>query len=99
MEPISEPLNLTDFRSHSDYQSQTPESFSSGPPILLHRALDATLRIFHSDLDRAPLLAPFILASTHTLESVAVPEPKEVEEDEENKEHEVSGVDVWVASE
>lgn len=99
MEAIHEAPDVTSFRSYSDYQSHTPESFSTGPPILLHRSLDATLRIPQSDLVHAPLLAPFVTSSANGLEPVPAHEPKDTEEAEEVKELEVPRVDVWVASE
>ncbi len=100
MEPIHEPLHVADFRSYADYQSHTPESFSpaSGPPILLHRAPNARLRLRQSDLEPASPLAPFVASANH-LDPIASHEPTEVDEEEDVKEREVSGVDIWVASE
>jgi hypothetical protein len=101
MESIHEPLDVADFRSYADYQSQTPESFStsSGPPILLHRSPNAHLRIRQSDLGQAAPLAPFVWSANH-LDPIASHRPTEVEEEEEEvKELEVPGVDIWVGSE
>lgn len=101
MESIQHEPDTLDFRSYADYLAQTPESFapSSGAPILFRRFRDAKLRILQSDLIRAPSLAPFMPVAANGLESAVVHEPDPNEEEGQPVEVEVSGVQIWAASE
>ena len=101
MEEVYHEPDAVNFRSYTDYLSQTPESFSpsSGPPILFRRFYDAKLRILQSDLVHAPLLASFVTSAANGQESVAVHEPTQNEEVDPGVVLEASGVQIWAASE
>ena len=101
MESIHQEPDAVNFRSYADYLAQTPESFSpsSGTPILFCHFRDAKLRIFQSDLIRAPSLAPFVPSTANGQEPAAAHEPNQDDADDEAVELELSGVHIWAASE
>ncbi|KAL9100186.1 MAG: hypothetical protein Q9163_004407 [Psora crenata] len=98
----------------STFQSQTPESFDSGPPVLHHHSPSATLKIYASELDVSPALSTLASgAHRHRVsEGGTVNGDTRHEEGEEEKEDqvdhgneeeiievEIAGIDIWVTSE
>lgn len=98
MEAIHTTPTIASFVPLSTHQSQTPESFFSGPPVLYHHSPAATLKIHASELGTAPALqslfdpsrAPVNGNSDITAHS---------QDAEEEYEAEAQGVDIWVSSE
>lgn len=105
MEVIRSPPLHGSFTPLSAHQSQTPESFFSGPPVLHHHSPYTTLSLHKSDLDSAPTLSGLV-AGAHRSSSAngtsgAVNGHNHEGEagEEEDEEIEIAGVDVWVTSE
>lgn len=77
--------------------SRTPESFYSGPPVLYHHSPSATVIIQAKELLCAPVLQNLFNGSeTHPNGTAAT---NGHNEEEDNREVERLGVDVWVTSE
>ncbi|KAI4136897.1 MAG: hypothetical protein L6R39_007571, partial [Caloplaca ligustica] len=97
MEILHTPPTRDQYTPLSTHQSQTPSSFSAGPPILHHYSPSTTLLISSTDLKSTPALAalaphtePQTNGSAHA-PSDDIPNP----EDHETK---IEGVDIWVTS-
>ena len=105
MEIIHQAPTSSSFTPLAVHQSQTPESFYSGPPVLYHHSPSASLYLHASDLAAAPALS--VLAngahrSANGTAAVAVNghgTAEEEEEEDQDEEIEIVGVDVWVTSE
>lgn len=113
MEISSHLPRLSEFTPLSDFQSQTPTSFHSGPPVLYHHTPRATLKF--SSLEAASSTAFSSFTSTHSStpqthaptngtngSSAPSNEEQDAEEDETesqaNDEIEINDVGVWVTS-
>ncbi len=97
MEVIHEAPTPDSYIPLSTHQSQTPESFYSGPPVLYHRSW-ATLRIHSSDITTDSPFSGFA-EGTHPN---PVNVPATVNGDrapEEDQELSIPNVDIWVTSE
>ncbi|KAL9070515.1 MAG: hypothetical protein Q9161_004812 [Pseudevernia consocians] len=108
MEAIHQSPSSSSFTPLAVHQSQTPESFYSGPPVLYHHSPSASLWLHASDLAAAPALSSLANGahrSANGTSTVAVnghgaaEEEEEEDEEEEDEEIEIAGVDVWVTSE
>ena len=98
MEVIHNAPTHESFIPLSTHQSQTPESFFSGPPVLYHHTAAATLRVQANELASAPALKTlFEDAQPSTNDAPTTNGHAHGEEDE--REMEVKGVDIWVSSE
>ncbi|KAK4697564.1 chloride channel, nucleotide-sensitive, 1A, partial [Lecanoromycetidae sp. Uapishka_2] len=60
MEVLHSPPNTQSYTPLSVHQSQTPESFFSGPPVLYHHSPSTTLLINSHDLEAVPALAELV---------------------------------------
>ena len=105
MEVIRTPPLHGSFTPLSAHQSQTPESFFSGPPVLHHHSPYTTLSLHKGDLDSAPILSGLV-AGAHrsssangTSRAINGHSHEGEAEEEEDEEIEIAGVDVWVTSE
>ena len=104
MEIIHEAPKADSFTPLAVYQSQTPESFFSGPPVLYHHSPSATLSIHKSDLESAPILSRLAegayKASNGTFIAVNGNTHHE-EDDDDNGDEEllILDIDIWVTSE
>ena len=79
----------------STFQSQTPDSFHSGPPILYHHTPSTTLKILARELNASPTLSTLAIGTQNGHTSTSPP----TEEDEASEEEiEISGIDIWVTS-
>lgn len=98
MEVIHTTPTTESFVPLSTHQSQTPESFFSGPPVLYHHSPAATLKTHASELVTAPTLhSLFGLSQAPVNGNAAVNAyPHDAEEEHEV---EAQGVDIWVSSE
>ncbi len=99
MEVLHSAPTTSSFTPLPTHQSQTPDSFFDGPPILYHHSPSATLKTHASDLAAAPALS--VLARgvhRHSNGTAAINETTE-DEDQHDEEIEIQGVDVWVTSE
>ena len=94
MEVIHEAPLETSFTPLSEHQSQTPESFYSGPPVLYYHSPSAQLVILESELTNSPALSR--LADTSSTNGVTVNGEGEEEHEQEKV---IEGIDVWVTSE
>lgn len=103
MEIIHQAPTSSSFTPLAVHQSQTPESFYSGPPVLYHHSPSASLYLHASDLAAAPALSGLANGahrSANGTAAVAVNGHDAAEEEEdEDEEIEIVGVDVWVTSE
>lgn len=106
MEIIHRAPTSSSFTPLAVHQSQTPESFYSGPPVLYHHSPSATLLLHASDLAAAPALSGLANGarrSANGTSSVALnghsAAEKEEEREQDDEEIEIAGVDVWVTSE
>ena len=109
MEIIHQAPTSSSFTPLAVHQSQTPESFYSGPPVLYHHSPSASLSLHASELAAAPALSGLANGahrSANGTSTVAVnghgaadQEEEEEEEEEGDEEIEITGVDVWVTSE
>jgi len=99
MEVLHSAPTTSSFTTLSTHQSQTPESFFGGPPVLYHRSPSATLKTHASDLAAAPALSGLAEgAHRHSNGTPAINGNAESDE-QYDEEIEVQGVDVWVTSE
>ena len=102
MEIIHEAPKSESFTPLAVYQSQTPESFFYGPPVLYHHSQSATLSINKSDLECAPILSRLAegahKASNGTSSAVNGNSHNE-EGDDEDEELSIPNIDIWVTSE
>ncbi|MDI1485655.1 MAG: hypothetical protein OHK93_003844 [Ramalina farinacea] len=113
METSRDLPQLSDFTPLSDFQSQTPTSFHSGPPVLYHHTPRATLKFSpleaasstaFSSFTNTQSPAPEPHAPTNGTNGSSAPsdvEPNAEEEENEpeaNDEIEMNDVAVWVTS-
>jgi len=98
MEVIHTTPTTGSFVPLSTHQSQTPESFFSGPPVLYHHSPAATLKTHASELVTAPALHSLFDLSQAPVNGTAAVNayPRDAEEEHEV---EAEGVDIWVSSE
>ena len=109
MEVIHTSPSHAQFTPLSTFQSQTPESFHSGPPILYHHSPSTTLKIHASELHALPALTTLAHVAQRqrdvggaTLNGDIHHEDREgetEEQDEEDEQLEISGIEIWVTSE
>ena len=101
------PPSSSSFTPLALHQSQTPESFFSGPPVLHHHSPSASLVLRSSDLAAAPVLAGLAngartrgAVNGETVGGAVNGDGVAVDGDEDGDEEvEIEGVDVWVSSE
>lgn len=112
MEVLNSAPQDSDFISLSTHQSETPESFYNGPPVLHHCSRRCTLKVSEHELGLAPAFAglaaggQMINGSGHvngdttakTLETGAEHRNGNIE-GLPDSEIEIRGIDVWVTSE
>ena len=98
MEIIHETPTAEAFVSLSTHQSQTPESFFNGPPVLYHHSPSAKLSIQSSELALAPALTKLFEGSSAT-QNGSAPVVNGDTPPAEDQELSVEGIDVWVTSE
>ena len=103
MEVIHTSPTLSQFTLLSDFQSQTPESFHSGPAVLYHHSLSAMLKLHASELDASPTLST-LATDAQRIGSRGQPavngDRAHNEEDaEEDEQVQISGIDIWITSE
>lgn len=107
MEIIHQAPSSSSFTPVAVHQSQTPESFYSGPPVLYHHSPSASLLLHASDLAAAPALSGLANGAHRRANGTATVAVnghgaaggEEEEEEEEDEEIGIAGVDVWVTSE
>ena len=89
MEIINQEPQQSSFVPLPEHQSQTPQSFYSGPPVLYHRSPNARLVVTRADAESSPVLSKLIDVDQ-------VQEPAA-----ENREESLvlDGVNIWVTSE
>ena len=98
MEVIREAPSSDAYIPLSTHQSQTPESFYSGPPVLYHHSPSATLQIHASDVAAAPAFSGFAEgAPVNHVNGSAIANGDH--EEEEDREISIPNVDIWVTSE
>ena len=95
MEIIHQAPTSSSFTPLAVHQSQTPESFYSGPPILYHHSPSASLYLHASDLAAAPALSGLANGAHRSANGTAAVAVNGHDAAEE----EIAGVDVWVTSE
>ena len=112
MEALNTAPQSADFIPLSTHQSETPESFYNGPPVLYHRSQGCTLKISQHDLTLAPALAR-LAGGDHEFQSNGLGngngarKDSEAHEGDEEEDFEVEvgpevaieNVDVWISSE
>ena len=98
MEIIHATPTAASFVPLSTHQSQTPESFFDGPPVLYHHSLSAKLSIRSTELTFAPALSK-LFADSSLPTNGSSPVVNGDAADAEDRELSVEGVDVWVTSE
>ena len=96
MEVFHEAPAIESFTPLSEHQSQTPESFYSGPPVLYHHSPGTRVVAVRPGLNRSPALAKLLddgpastngsLANGHSTE-------------DSHEDIVITGVDIWVTSE
>ncbi|KAI9878547.1 MAG: hypothetical protein M1830_000601 [Pleopsidium flavum] len=96
MEVLHSSPSVDSFTSLSTHQSQTPDSFYSGPPVLHHHTSGAKLIIPPHDLNSTPALAG--LRNTPQGTSHDAPAING-DADEQEPDVVVEDIDVWVTSE
>ena len=99
MEILHDAPSASFFTSLSVHQSQTPDSFFSGPPVLYHYSPSATLSLHTSDLTSATILSRLAEGGYRPANGISTTVNGGVEEHEIDEEIEIRGVDVWVTSE
>ncbi|KAI9731986.1 MAG: hypothetical protein M1834_004437 [Cirrosporium novae-zelandiae] len=100
MEIINTPPVESSFILLSAYQSHTPDSFFSGPPVLHYSTKGAKLLVNSNDLARTPSLRALSTDSFANGEAGQNGHVDGGEEGEgEGREVEIEGVDIWVSSE
>ena len=91
------------FTSLLTHQSQTPDSFFSGPPILYYHSQSATLQFHAHDLILAPALSNLVSERHRPVNGSANgingDGAAEEHDDENDEEIEVQNIDIWVTSE
>ena len=97
MEVIHEAPKVSSFTPLAEHQSQTPESFYSGPPVLYYRSQRAQLIILESELTASPALSKLVDAKSTN--GTVVNGEREEEEEEHEQEKIIEGIDIWVTSE
>lgn len=98
MEVIHANPTTESFISLSIHQSQTPESFFSGPPVLYHHAPAASLKTHASELVTAPALQSLFDSPQEPTNGDNNVDAHNANAEEEH-EVEAQGVDIWVSSE
>ena len=101
MESIHEAPVAQEFILLAAHQSQTPESFYTGPPVLYHHSPSAILKVHSQDLESAPaLVSLFAGAQSKVNGHTSTNGHTEVEgEEEDGTELEVEDAAIWVTSE
>ena len=93
MEIFHDPPNSSSFISLSQHQSQTPDSFYSGPPVLYHHSANAQLLILRSELVCSTALRRLAL-------SVVIDRIRpNGNADQDDNEVVLPAIDLWVTSE
>ena len=95
MEVIHEAPTVFSFIPLSEHQSQTPQSFYSGPPVLYHRSPSSQLVILESELINSPALSK--LAGLSNTNGTAV--NGDGEDEKHDRDIVVEFIDIWVTSE
>lgn len=90
MEILHSPPSSSTFIPLAEHQSQTPESFYSGPPVLHHLSRGCKIVILDQDLKSSPALSGLQAGGNGSTNG---------EDGDGDKEVIVEGVDVWIASE
>ena len=98
MEIIHDAPTAASFVPLSTHQSQTPESFFNGPPVLYHHSPSAKLSIRSTELTFAPILSKLFADSLLPTNGSAPAVNGDIA-DVEDRELSVEGVEVWVTSE
>ncbi|KAL8826408.1 MAG: hypothetical protein Q9191_003814 [Dirinaria sp. TL-2023a] len=98
MEVIKDAPAADSFIPLATYQSQTPESFFSGPPVLHHHSSSATAQIQAKELLSAPILQNLFNSGAEANLNGAAATNGHGEEDEDDHVVETSNVDIWVTS-
>ena len=98
MEIIHEAPTNDSFIPLSTHQSQTPDSFFSGPPVLYYISLAATLRTQANELASFPALQPLFEHGEAPVNGTGATNGDPLGE-EESREVEAQEIDVWVSSE
>ena len=83
----------------SVHQSQTPESFFSGPPVLYHHSPSTTLLINSHELQTAPAIAEFTDTAPSSTNGTATYTNGDTETEDAGQELSIPDVGVWVTSE
>ena len=106
MEIIHDPPKAESFTPLATYQSQTPESFFSGPPVLYHHSPSATLSLHKSDLESAPILSRLAEGAHKTANGTSssavngnTHHHEEEEDADDDEEISIPDIDIWVTSE
>ncbi|KAL2040528.1 hypothetical protein N7G274_006507 [Stereocaulon virgatum] len=102
MEVIHTPPTHDSFTPLSIHQSQTPESFFSGPPVLYHHSPSATLSLHRSDLDAAPAFSSLAAGTRPHRSSNGTSRPvngHSHDAEDVDEEYEIPNIDIWVTSE
>ncbi|KAF2153450.1 hypothetical protein K461DRAFT_293715 [Myriangium duriaei CBS 260.36] len=66
LQPLSTPPDESTFQPLSEYQSATPATFFSGPPVLHHHSPHCTLTLSSDDLSVDPILSALAPSSSST---------------------------------
>jgi nucleotide-sensitive chloride channel 1A len=98
MEVIREAPSSDSYIPLSTHQSQTPESFYSGPPVLYHYSPSATLQIHPSDLAAAPALSG-LGEGTPVNHVNGSPSVNGDDASDADRELSIRNIDIWVTSE
>jgi len=95
MEVLHSAPSVDAFTPLSTHQSQTPDSFYEGPPVLHYRSERAKAVIPEHDLKASPALAGL----THTPRSTSHEAAVNGDADEQGPDVVLQDIDVWVTSE
>ena len=99
MEIVHNAPSTSSFTPLPLHQSQTPDSFFSGPPILYHYSPSATLSLSTSDLASSTAFSHFAEGGIRPANSALTTVNGDHEQDEGDEEVEIQAVDIWVTSE
>lgn len=94
MEVIRSSPEASSFVPLAEHQSRTPSSFYSGPPVLYHHSQRCKIVILEREL-----LATPALNALRGQEAVSNGATNQDQQDDDEKEVAISGVDTWVTSE
>lgn len=99
MEVSYSPPSADSFTPLSVHQSQTPESFFSGPPVLYHHSPSTTLLINTDDLESAPALVELTGGVQSRTNGTAGHVNGDSDAEEAGQELSIPNIDVWITSE